>query len=295
MFTSRNNRFVHNTYYLGSPTLAANAFDWMDKTIGPSAWQEYGQDTTGTFNYSAMSAMPAASLVAAPSGTDNIAAEASVSFGTSVSLTWSSSSTSSCAGTGFSTGGAIAGSVTVTSSNSITYRVDCTGPGGSASAQTRVIVAANTIPVANLTIYPATIGSGGSAALSWSSTNAASCLGSGFNTNNATSGSVPVTPPTSTTYSVTCTGPGVSASGNATVTVSNVTFQIGISVHTTVGAAVLNRPTLNGSIVCTDPPGALGVITQGPSNHSGYTWWHVNFNTGCSGWVAQNNLTVGTP
>ena len=216
MFTSRNNRFVHNTYYLGSPTLAANAFDWMDKTIGPSAWQEYGQDTTGTFNYSAMSAMPAASLVAAPSGTDNIAAQASVSFGTSVSLTWSSSSTSSCAGTGFSTGGTIAGSVTVTSSNSITYRVDCTGP-------------------------------------------------------------------------------GVSASGNATVTVSNVTFQIGISVHTTVGAAVLNRPTLNGSIVCTDPPGALGVITQGPSNHSGYTWWHVNFNTGCSGWVAQNNLTVGTP
>jgi hypothetical protein len=141
IFTSRNNRFVHNTYYLGSQTLARNAFDWMDKTVGASAWQGYGQDTTGTFNYSAMSATPAAYLVAAPSGTKNVAAQTSVTFGTSVTLTWSSSSATSCAGTGFSTGGAIAGSVTVTPRNSITYTVTCTGPGGSASAQTTVIVA----------------------------------------------------------------------------------------------------------------------------------------------------------
>jgi hypothetical protein len=140
IFTSRNNRFVHNTYYLGSQTLARDAFDWMDQTVGVSAWQGYGQDTTGTFNYSAMSATPAAYLVAAPSGTKNVAAETSVTVGRSVTLTWSSSSAASCGGAGFSTGGAIAGSVTVTPSNFITYAVTCTGSGGSAKANTTVTV-----------------------------------------------------------------------------------------------------------------------------------------------------------
>jgi hypothetical protein len=62
--------------------------------------------------------------------------------------------------------------------------------------------------VANLTVYPATIAiaPGESAALSWSSTNAIS--GSGFNTNNATSGSVAIFPTNTTAYSVTCIGSG---------------------------------------------------------------------------------------
>jgi hypothetical protein len=146
IFTSRDNRFVHNTYYLGSQTLARNSFNWMDKIVGVSAWQEYGQDTTGTFNYAAMNAPTAAYLVAAPSGTKNIAAQTSVAFGTEVTLTWSSSSTTSCAGTGFLTGGDIAGSVTVTPGNSTTYTVSCTGLGGSSSAQTTVVVASDPIP-----------------------------------------------------------------------------------------------------------------------------------------------------
>src|SRR4029077_20442403 len=75
---SRNNRFANNTYHLGSQTLAGNAFNWMDTTFGVSAWQKYGQDTTGTFNYSAMSATPAAYLIAAPSGTTNFAGQTAV-------------------------------------------------------------------------------------------------------------------------------------------------------------------------------------------------------------------------
>jgi hypothetical protein len=219
IFTSRNNRFVDNTYYLGSQTLASNAFDWMDDTVGVSAWQGYGQDTTGTFHYSAMSAAPAAYLVVAPLGTKNVAAQTSVTLGTSITLTWSSSSATSCTGTGFSTGGAIAGSVTITLGNSITYGLTCIGPSGSASAQTTVIVASNTIPVANLTVYPARMVSGGSAALSWSSTNATSCSGSGFSTGNAASGSIPISPTNTTTYSLNCTGSGGSANANAAVTV----------------------------------------------------------------------------
>jgi hypothetical protein len=143
IYTSRNNRFVNNTYYLGSPALADHAFNWMDKTVGASAWQGYGQDKTGTFNYSVTDAMPAAYLVAAPLGTQNVAAETSITSGTWVTLTWSASSATSCTGIGFSTGGATAGSLTVMPSSSITYTVTCPGPGGSASAQTTVFVASN--------------------------------------------------------------------------------------------------------------------------------------------------------
>jgi len=46
-FTSRNNRFQNNTYYLGS---ASNYFEWMNRQIGESQWKSYGNDVTGTFN-----------------------------------------------------------------------------------------------------------------------------------------------------------------------------------------------------------------------------------------------------
>jgi hypothetical protein len=44
-FTS-NNRFVNNTYYLGS---MAQYFFWMHTNIDESAWRGYGEDVTGTF------------------------------------------------------------------------------------------------------------------------------------------------------------------------------------------------------------------------------------------------------
>src|SRR5215471_5976320 len=61
-----------------------------------------------------------------------------------------------------------------------------------------------------------TIPSGGSAVLTWDSSNAASCTGTGFSTAGAVSGSNSVSPTTSTTYTVTCG----SASAPITVTVS---------------------------------------------------------------------------
>jgi hypothetical protein len=32
---------------------------------------------------------------------------------------------------------------------------------------------------------------------------------------------------------------------------------------------------------CTQPAGALGTIIGGPTNANGYTWWNINFDTGC--------------
>jgi parallel beta-helix repeat protein len=46
-FLTRNNRFVHNTYYLGSnPT----PFAWMNGFRTAAGWRAYGEDVTGIFN-----------------------------------------------------------------------------------------------------------------------------------------------------------------------------------------------------------------------------------------------------
>jgi hypothetical protein len=46
VYTSRNNRFVHNTYDLGA---TARQFRWMNNDRTPTEWRSYGLDVTGTF------------------------------------------------------------------------------------------------------------------------------------------------------------------------------------------------------------------------------------------------------
>jgi len=76
------------------------------------------------------------------------------------------------------------------------------------------------VTTASLSANPKTISSGQSSTLSWNSTNASSCAGSGFAA-SGTSGSAVVHPNVTTSYSVTCTGSGGSATALATVTMSS--------------------------------------------------------------------------
>jgi hypothetical protein len=81
-------------------------------------------------------------------------------------------------------------------------------------------------PTASISANPAIIPNGGSssplpALLTWTSTSATSCTGTGFSTGGAISGSASVSPTTTTNYSVTCSGTGgTSSPGSAAVTVS---------------------------------------------------------------------------
>jgi cellulose 1,4-beta-cellobiosidase len=102
-----------------------------------------------------------------------------------------------------------------------------------------------------------------------------------------------------TTYQYTVsaydTAGNVSAQSAAVgVTTQNATaFGIGGEVMTTAALSVRNKPnTKSGKLLCTRPSGALGTITAGPTSANGYTWWSVNYNTGCSGWSVQNYLTT---
>jgi len=94
-----------------------------------------------------------------------------------------------------------------------------------ASAQTTVISDGGgtpaPAPTVTLSVSPvsATIDSGQTATLSWSSTDATSCT-AGWTTSNATSGSAAVTPGATSAYTMTCNGAGGSASDSVTVTVN---------------------------------------------------------------------------
>ena len=166
---------------------------------------------------------PTASLTANPT---------SITAGQSSSLSWSSANATSCTGAGFSTSNAVSGSVSVTPAATTTYTVTCTNGSASASANATVTVTAQA-PTASLTANPASITAGQSSTLTWSSTNATSCTGTGFSTSNAVSGSVSVTPAATTSYIVTCTNGSASASMNAIVTVTGTAPTATISANPT--------------------------------------------------------------
>lgn len=78
------------------------------------------------------------------------------------------------------------------------------------------------VPTVTLTASPATITAGQSSTLGWSSTDATACTASGAWTGaKATGGSQVVSPTVTSTYTLTCTGPGGSAAKSATVTLGS--------------------------------------------------------------------------
>lgn len=152
---------------------------------------------------------PTAGIIAVPSAIDT---------GGSASLSWSSTYATSCTGTNFSTGGATSGSLIVSPADSTVYSVTCTDGTQSASSSASVTVNPPPGPTATLNANPGTVTVGAPSTLTWSSTNAISCAGSGFDTGGNVMGSTSTGPLTVTTnYSVTCSG----ASSSVTTTTSS--------------------------------------------------------------------------
>jgi hypothetical protein len=124
-------------------------------------------------------------------------------------------------------------------------------------AQGTWVLGANTChvpvaPVVTLTTTSSTITSGGSTSINWSSSGATSCTGVGFATGGATSGSVSVSPATTSTYQVNCG----SAMSQTTVTVNQPSATI-------MSGQSLVRP---GSVttISWDSVGATSCAVSGP-------------------------------
>lgn len=96
----------------------------------------------------------------------------------------------------YNTQGQKSAKVTVTAANGVKEQ-NC-------SVQVTVGGGPGNTPTASLTADPDEVLFGNGTTLEWSSTNANSCTGRGFNTGGATSGSVTVTPSNDATYQLTC-------------------------------------------------------------------------------------------
>ena len=111
----------------------------------------------------------------------------------------------------------------LTASTSYSYRVLATDAAGNLSGYSNVASATTSPPgpTVSLAANPTSVASGGSATLTWSSTDATSCLATGAWTGGkATSGSETPGPLTTTsTFTLSCSGAGGSANQSVTVTV----------------------------------------------------------------------------
>ncbi len=139
-----------------------------------------------------------------------------------VNLSWTSSNSDHCSYGGRQRG--VNGTVSNLgpfSAGKHAFTVSCTGAGGTTS-DTVTLTAEEPTPPPTVTVSldPATITANtGRSTLAWSSTNATGC--SRNNSTVATSGNASVGPYSqgSHTFTISCTGPGGSANGNATLTV----------------------------------------------------------------------------
>jgi endoglucanase len=122
-------------------------------------------------------------------------------------------------------------------------------------------VGANPTPLVTLTANPASVALGSASTLTWSSTNATSCVAVSpvnWTTSTATSGSQNVTNITApTTYTISCTGSNGSAQGSATVTINDSTPPTVSLTAPANGATVSNSVTVSAN--ATDNIGVAGV------------------------------------
>ena len=190
------------------------------QSVAPDSTTSYALSCTGAGGTAAQ----AATVTIVPAPTVTLSANpTTIASGQTSTLRWSSTNAAGCtASGGWSGARAASGSQGVSPTGTTNYKLTCSGIGGSAADSAAVVISGTpAAPTVTLTASPTTITSGQSSLLSWSSTNATSCTASGgWTGSRATSGTQSVSPTSTTTYTLGCTGAGGTASQSADVTVT---------------------------------------------------------------------------
>jgi hypothetical protein len=212
--------------------------------------------------------------------------------GAAAMLTWSSSDADTCtASGGWSGNEPLNGSASTGPLGATTsFSLNCAGPGGSTGQTVGVTVTGSpAAPTVTLTLNPTTIASGGSATLSWSTTNATSCTASGgWSGAKLTSGSQSTGALTATTsYTLTCTGTGGSAGATAAVIVTapsvpTVTLTANPTSIASGGSATLSWSTTNATS-CTASGGWSGGKATSGSQSTGAIATTTSYTLTCTG------------
>ncbi len=190
------------------------------------------------------------------------------------------STTSASSASGSSSGSSGSSPASSSSSSSAGSSSGSSGAGSSTSS-------ASAKPTATLTVSPTSITSGQSATLTWSSTGATSCTGTGFAA-SGTSGSVSVSPTANASYSISCTGTGGSTSASANVAVS---APVSSAPSGATGAtSILPIPTPTGTIYYVDY--SSGSDTNNGTSQS-TPWKHAPGDSNATGLAKSAKLVGG--
>ncbi|MBA3550876.1 hypothetical protein H0W32_01560, partial [Patescibacteria group bacterium] len=232
-----------------------------------------------------------------------------VPYGTNSNLKWTSTNATSCTSSDFATANATNNTTGVSTGNltaAKTFTITCTGSGGSTPSSATVNVDSQPLPpTVTLTADPTAITTGGSSDLTWTSQNATSCTGTGFNANGATSNAVGVSTGSlnaTKAYRIDCSGPGGNAYDTETVTVNGGVGPVSVSVSLTAedysiprGSSPLLKWTSSNATTCT----SSDFTTSGATNNSiGVSTGNINssktYTITCSnsGDTASDSVTV---
>jgi pimeloyl-ACP methyl ester carboxylesterase len=150
-----------------------------------------------------------------------VANPATVIAGQSTTLTWTTTNATSVTISGVAGTQPANGSLSVTPASTTTYTLTATGTGGTASATAIVTVNPASPKVVSFVANPATVTTGQTSTLSWTTTNATSVTISGVAGTQPVNGSVFVFPTVSSTYTLTATGAGGIATATTSVNVTS--------------------------------------------------------------------------
>jgi len=164
-----------------------------------------------------------------------------------------------------------------------TYSLTCSGANGTNAAASVTI---DVLPVATLTASPLSVDSGGSAQLSWTSSNATSCTASGgWSGTKATSGTQSTGALTSSTlYTLTCTGAaGTGTAASVTVNLAPLAALAATPQIVSTGGSSQLSWTSSNATTCTAYGGWSGTKSTRGSQSTGALSTGATFYLTCSG------------
>ncbi len=217
--------------------------------------------------------------------------------GQSTTFSWITGNATSCAASGGVARDGWSGTQATSSTATIigplaatgnfSYTLSCTGAGGSASQSITIVVSTSPLPppvTVTIDVTPQTLVAGGAAALTWSTSNADSCIAAGsWSGPQALMGSAvstgTLTTPGVYSYTLNCSGAGGSASGSATTSLTVNPAAPVISSFYAAPAAILTGQSVT---LSWNSSGATSCTASGGSGADGW-----------SGSVAVSNSGAG--
>ncbi|HEX2610351.1 MAG TPA: glycoside hydrolase domain-containing protein, partial [Gemmatimonadales bacterium] len=267
------------------------------KSVTPSGTTTYTLTCSGTGGAITKSATVSVNSASGPA-VYLVAYPQAVTAGTAVGLGWATSNADSCtASGGWSGPRPVSGGATVFPSTTTVYTLTCTGAGGG-SGSASVTVAVTSAPSISLGVSPPAIDPGGTATLQWTTTGMTSCSSSGgWSGSKALSGSQQVSPASTTTYNLNCSGTAPAAqesvrNGGFSGTVTEWTLSSNFYANSFFGSCNLTCP---GYAYVSEPGGSLslsnnlfGTMRQDISLPATATSITLSF------WVSISTLETGT-